>query len=279
MNSVVVGIFDTQTAGTQARGKLVSAGFAASAVSLTDQTAAAPNRPGATKADRPEKDGKIAHFFKSIFGDDDDDDDDGDGRTYREALRRGACGISVSATSDDEVDKAEKILNDCGAVDIDERSEQWRGEGWTGGAAGQAPPIAGGDTRKLNVVEEKLKVGKRAVARGGVRVHSWVEEVPVEESVKLRQEHVAVARRAVDRPATDADFEAFKEGSVEVRETSEEPVVSKSARVVGEVDIKKTVTEQDRTVSDTLRKTRVDVDKIDAKTANLAKTAKADHRG
>jgi uncharacterized protein (TIGR02271 family) len=271
MNSVLVGIFDTQAAGIEARGKLVSEGFSAGAVSLTEAAATAPGSPARTRAEPPENDGAIAKFFKSIFGD--DDDENVDSQTYREALRRGACGVSVTATSDEEVDKAEQILNDCGAVDIDERTEQWRGDGWAAGDAApqQAAPLAGGDTRKVNVVEEELKVGKRAVARGGVRVHSWIEEVPVEESVKLRQEHVDVARRAVDRPATDADFQAFKEGSVDVRETSEEAVVSKNARVVGEVDISKSVTEKDRTVQDTLRKTRVDVDKIDAETATPAR--------
>ena len=72
-----------------------------------------------------------------------------------------------------------------------------------------------------------------------------------------------VQRRAVDRPATEADFAAFKEGSVEVREMAEESVVSKQARVVGEVDIGKTVNERDETVGGTVRETQVEVEHID----------------
>jgi stress response protein YsnF len=88
-------------------------------------------------------------------------------------------------------------------------------------------------------------------------------ETPVEESVRLREERANVQRRAVDRPATEADLAAFKEGSIEVREMSEEAVVSKSARVVGEVEIGKTATEREETVPDTVRKTKIDMEKIE----------------
>jgi hypothetical protein len=112
-------------------------------------------------------------------------------------------------------------------------------------------------------VEENLAVGKRSVGKGGVRVFSRVVEVPVEETVRLREEHAEVQRRVVDRPATEADFAAFKEGSIEVRSTAEEAVVSKSARVVGEVEIGTQVTEREEVVRDTLRKTEVDVEQLD----------------
>lgn len=279
MNSVMVGMFESRTAANDARNKLLATGFAKTAVVVSDEAAAATStaaRPAAT-GERHEEEGAISRFFGSIFGS--DDDRDGYGDTCTEAIRRGHYGVSVSTASDDEMDRAEKILNDCGAVDVDERSQQWRTEGWTGGnrAAGDqslkgANPLKGGDTSKdgdtrtFDVVEEKLKVGKRAVARGGVRVFSRIVEAPVEETVHLRKEHADVQRRTVDRAATEADLAAFKEGSVEVREMSEEAVVNKDARVVGEVEIGKTVTERDETVRDTVRKTEVDVEQIDPQT-------------
>jgi hypothetical protein len=51
----------------------------------------------------------------------------------------------------------------------------------------------------LPVIEEELEVGKRQVQRGGVRVHTSVEETPVEEQVTLRRETVNVERRPVDQ--------------------------------------------------------------------------------
>ena len=53
---------------------------------------------------------------------------------------------------------------------------------------------------------------------------------------------------------------------------SEEAVVSKDARVVGEVEIGNTVSERDQTVHDTVRKTEVDVEQLDPGAA--AKTSK-----
>ena len=113
----------------------------------------------------------------------------------------------------------------------------------------------------IPVVEEELQVGKREVERGGVRVESRVEEKPVAAEVQLREEHVRVERRPVDRPVTDAD-KAFREGSLEVTERAEEAVVSKTARVVEEVVVGKQVEEHTETVSETLRRTDVDVQEV-----------------
>ncbi len=297
MNSVLVGMFDSQAQAQAARTQLISAGFAASAVSLTGG-GGATGSPAGTATDDREHEGGIAHFFRTLFGGDDDEDTtrrydrDEYGSTYQEAFRRGSYGVAVTAQSDDEASRAEDVLNAAGAVDIDERSEQWRSEGWTGGrtgayAAGATAATGLEGTQKLQEMEEELKVGKRAVARGGVRVFSRMVEVPVEESVRLREEHADIQRRAVDRPATAADFEAFKEGSVEVREMAEEAVVSKTARVVGEVEVGKQVTEREETVRDTVRKTTVDVEQLGETgrtggttgTASTAGTAGTDKTG
>jgi stress response protein YsnF len=56
-----------------------------------------------------------------------------------------------------------------------------------------------GDEARLDVVEERLNIGKRLVDRGGVRVRRVVTERPVEEQVTLRDETINVDRRTVDR--------------------------------------------------------------------------------
>jgi len=120
----------------------------------------------------------------------------------------------------------------------------------------------------LPVVEEEIDISKRTVESGGVRVSTHIEERAVEEQVNLREERVNVERRPVDRPATDADFNAFQEGTVEMRETYEEPVVRKRARVVEEVVIDRDVTEHTETVRDTVRRTDVDVDNLSGTTSS-----------
>src|SRR5690606_28020960 len=91
-------------------------------------------------------------------------------------------------------------------------------------------------------------------------------EEPAQETVRLRDEHAHIERRDADRPATEADYRAAREGSFEVRESSEEPVVSRNARVVGEVEVGKNVEEREKTVRDKVRRTDVDVDRADAAT-------------
>jgi uncharacterized protein (TIGR02271 family) len=134
------------------------------------------------------------------------------------------------------------------------------------GASGRDSGMSGTmeDQTRIPVVEESLKVGKRAVSAGGVRVFKRVTERPVEESINLRQEQVHVERRPVDRPIGEAGTDAFKEQSFELRETTEEPVVSKVARVVEEVEIGKEVTSRDETVRDTVRRTDVEVENLGA---------------
>ena len=116
---------------------------------------------------------------------------------------------------------------------------------------------------RIPVIEEELQVGKREVETGGVRVTSNVTEVPVEEQVRLREEHVTVDRHPVDRPATDADLRAAQGAVLEVTETAEEAVVAKQARVVEEVVVGKEASERTETIRDTVRHTDVDVQQLE----------------
>lgn len=131
-------------------------------------------------------------------------------------------------------------------------------------AAADARPGGKGEVT-LPVVEEQIRIGKRAVETGGVRVRSRVEEVPVEESVRLREERVHVERRPANRPVTDADARAMEGGEIEVTERSEEAVVAKRARVVEEVVVNKEVVERDEAVRDSVRRTEVEVEKLEGR--------------
>jgi stress response protein YsnF len=116
----------------------------------------------------------------------------------------------------------------------------------------------------IPVVEEEVSIGKRQVEHGKTRIHTHVEERPVEESVRLREEKVVVERHPVNRPATEADLRATEEETIEVTETVEEPVVSKRARVVEEVTVRKEAHERTETVRDKVRRKDVDVESVDA---------------
>ena len=135
----------------------------------------------------------------------------------------------------------------------------------TTGTAATAAPVTGtaaraGDTETIKVMEERLRVGKREVAGGAVRVRSYVVERPVEEQVRLHEERVTVERHPVDRPVTGAEASAFQERTIEARATSEEAVVGKEARVVEEIGIRKEASDRTETVRDTVRSTKVEVE-------------------
>ena len=114
----------------------------------------------------------------------------------------------------------------------------------------------------IPVIEENMNVGKKEVERGGIRIRQRVVEKPVEENINLREEHVKVDRKNVDRPATDRDFDQANDQDIEIREHTEVPVVNKEARVVEEIKVTKEVTNRDEKVKDTVRKTEVDVDDL-----------------
>ena len=111
----------------------------------------------------------------------------------------------------------------------------------------------------IQAAEEQLRVGKREVGGGRVRVRSYVTERPVEEQVELRQEHVSLERRPVDREVAPGEA-AFQERTIEAVERGEEAVVSKTARVTEEIGLRKDVERETETIRDTVRKQEIEVE-------------------
>ena len=210
---------------------------------------------------------------------------DEDRYAYAEGLRRGGCLLTAQVPAGLE-DQVYDVLEGSGAVDLDARTSEWQASGWkgygtegvaggtiysetgvaaTGAGAGTAAASGTGardvtegeDTVQL--MEEQVRVGKREVGRGSVRVRSYVTERPVEEQVELRQERVTVERRPVDRELQPGEA-AFQERTIEAVERGEEAVVDKTARVTEEIGIRKDVERETETVRDTVRRTEVEVE-------------------
>jgi uncharacterized protein (TIGR02271 family) len=181
---------------------------------------------------------------------------------YAEGVRRGGAVVSVFV-GDEDADRAAEIMSRHGAVDIEEKAEEWKKSGWNRFDETSDPYAHEERDREkkvLPVTEEEIQIGKREVPKGKVRIYSHVSETPVEEEVRLREEHATIERRPVDRVATGAEQEAFREESFEVRETAEEPVVSKKTRVKEEVVVGKETSEHTETIRDTVRRTDVEVE-------------------
>jgi len=183
-----------------------------------------------------------------------------DANIYGEGIRRGGIMVAVRAP-DDRAEYAAEILENNDPVDLNRHAQTWRQQGWT--RFDETGRELTGEEMTIPVMEEQLRVGKRETTTGGVRVERYVTETPVEEQVRLRDETVRVERRDVNRPASETDFDTFEEGTIEILEEHEEPVVEKQARVVGEVNVKKEARERVETVRGDVRRTDVRVTDVD----------------
>jgi uncharacterized protein (TIGR02271 family) len=196
---------------------------------------------------------------------------------YTDGVRQGGVLIVLQALPEADARQAVEILDRYNVVDIDRQGihadqstahHATQARTSTRAGSGSTALYEGGEIR-IPVVEEELRVGKRAVEAGGVRITTRVEEVPVNEQVTVRDEQVTVHRRQVDRPVSDADLSTLEQGSFEVRERDEEVVVDKQARVVEELYVKKDVEERTEQIQDTVRRTDVHVDEISGRTRQV----------
>jgi len=257
MALTLVGVFDEYTQAQQARQQLLQEGLDDASVRLSSSQEMQRSQGSSGEDHRG--------FFARLFGLDDSDAQVGD---YSEALRRGSAVVSVQLQDESRVERVSSLLRQAGAIDIDRRVEQWKAGGYEGYRADAAPYTseqAAQERDTFKVMEEQLKVGKREVELGGVRVHRRVSERPVNEQVTLREQRAVVDRRPVDRPATESELDAAFAGSdrdIELRETAEEAVVSKSARVVEEVSVGLEESQRTETINETLRRTDVDIEQV-----------------
>lgn len=233
----VIGVFDNGFEAQNAIGQLKGNGFSEDQIDLSVRDN--------MDTDTSDDDRGISNFFSNLM-----DDDNDKASHYTEVAKRGSV-VTVHASSSEEAQRAARILDQYGAIDIDERYKQYH-SGDTGTSSKESIPI----------IEEELQVGKREVETGKVSIRSRIIEKPVEESIRLRSERVTVERNPVNRPATEADI--MKDKTIEATERTEVPVVDKEARIVEEVSLNKTVEETDETIRDTVRNTEVDIDKSDS---------------
>ena len=277
MSRTITALFDTRADAEAGRQRLIDARVDADHVKIHDTSSI-----GTTGYSSPTEPGMWASIMNAFLPDE-------DRHIYEEGVRRGGFLLTADVGGH-QVDDAIQALDNAHVtgVDIDERANQWKSQGWmppTAGASMAGTAMAGaaagsvaaqdtrvtgtaGDGQRLEVVEEQLIVGKREVERGGVRVRSYVAETPVHEQVRLRSERVKVERHPVDR---GVDGDAFRERSIEMTETEEEAVVDKSALIVEEVVVTKTSGERVEQVNETVRHTDVVVEKLDDKGASQAR--------
>jgi stress response protein YsnF len=197
---------------------------------------------------------------------------------YSESVRRGGTLVSARVADQDEA-RIQAILDKYQPIDPVARGAEYRKTGWKSfdpeapaytlsqaekeRARRDLVPAAdtagtGTTSERIPIVKEQLEVGKRQTEE---RVHVRVEQVerPVEKSVSLKDERIVVERRPTgayqpkERDLAPREFE--------VTERHETPIATKRAVATEEVVVSKDVSEHTETVRDTVKETKVEVDK------------------
>jgi uncharacterized protein (TIGR02271 family) len=264
MTHTVIGLFDNKNEARVAMEELVEQGFIRESIDVSDRRYDESTTGGATTGATTNTSAgdSISNFFSSLFG-----DDETTAQSYTTLAQDADAILTVQVDTEERARAAAEILDRHGAIDVDERSAQYQQNyAQTSGTTQNTTTNTAQNTAttegemSIPVIEEELQVGKRAVERGGARIRSRIIEKPVEETLRLREEHIVVNRQPVNRAVTDSDLQNIQEGDIELTERAEEAVVSKQARVVEEVSVGKQVSEREETIRDTVRRTDVDVE-------------------
>jgi len=122
-----------------------------------------------------------------------------------------------------------------------------------------AKPRTGPEEASIQLSEEELRVGKRQVEVGGVRLRKVIRTETVNQPVELAHEEIVVER--VPAGAAKPGERAFSEQEVYIPLRREEAVVQKEARVREEVRARKQTDVERQNVSGTVRREDVEVER------------------
>ena len=254
----IVAAFDTPAHAQAAVDALKAGGFHTDDISMFDRNRVGLREPG---------------LWQRIFG-------GGlaqhEADVYTQSLERGGMVVSVRVP-DSEVAHATGILDIHRPIDVKDRAI-------TTGLAPAAkieaaavaiapkpitveqkvavsPRLAEAHDEVLRLAEEQLQVGKRMVETGMTRVRRFVTEKEVAADVTLHEEHADVLRRAITDPKYLGEID-WADATIQIRETAEQALVSKTARVVEEVALKKIGSDHVETVRDKIRRQQVEIERL-----------------
>ncbi|MGA7866192.1 MAG: YsnF/AvaK domain-containing protein [Stellaceae bacterium] len=261
----LVAVYVSRRDAEPVRDRLIEFGIPATDIRLSSADAdasPASAHTGAASHERHES------FWDWLFGSDVPEHDRG---WYHANLREGRTALSVLIRNNTERERVADILEEFNPVHMDDGTETGTAPVSMGAEKGEYAPAGSSQMRAaapeltkegeqvIPVVKEELAVGKQARERH-YRIRTYVVETPIEQQVSLRDERVIVERRPASGTVR-SDADALREREFDVVERREEPVVEKRVRPVEEVVIHREANERVETVRDTVRETKVDVDK------------------
>jgi uncharacterized protein (TIGR02271 family) len=132
----------------------------------------------------------------------------------------------------------------------------------------QSPPPTGRNEEAATVKlhQEQLKIGKRQVEAGGVRLRKVIRTETVNQPVELQREEIEVERVPGTQPAqrSEPGSKDFQEEDIFIPLRREEAVIEKESRVTEEVRVSKKPQTEKQTVSEQVRKEEVEIQRSGA---------------
>ena len=119
----------------------------------------------------------------------------------------------------------------------------------------------GQEAATVELHEEQIKVGKRQVEAGGVRLKKIIRTETVNQPVELKREEIVIERVPGNQPAQRCEpgSKDFHQQDIFIPLRREEAVIEKESRVREEVRVSKKSQTERQTVSEQVRKEDVDI--------------------
>jgi uncharacterized protein (TIGR02271 family) len=159
-------------------------------------------------------------------------------------------------------------------TEIDEarENEVHRYYGTQAGSAGRTQTGAACDTpgktsmgresqrTSMQLSEEQVKVGKREVEAGGVRLRKVIRTETVNQPVTLKREEIVIERVPADKAQSQTGKSKFSEDELYIPLRREEAVVEKETRVREEVRARKETRTDEQQISENVRREDVEIE-------------------
>lgn len=222
MAHTVFGLFDSAAQAQDAVRQLLNKGYTTDQVDLSVHLAG--NTGSSTGVDPDEVTGdSIGNFFGSLFGASDQ------ASTYSYVARQSGSLVTVHVQTEEEAHRAARILDEMGALDVDERAAQ---SGSLPGAENvnnqdRLTSVPTDESWTHASQDDPFQAGERSVDTGESRPRSRIVAARLENRVRLRQEPFRQENLSDAHTGSEVDFSTDPDRALSVENRSDgqmEPV-------------------------------------------------------
>ncbi|WWO95360.1 MAG: YsnF/AvaK domain-containing protein [Candidatus Dasytiphilus stammeri] len=259
----IVTLFDNAKHAEEAKNNLLKAGFSTYDISLIDN-----NQLKSAKILSHQHD-----IWQRLFGNSLTEEES---KVYAKAVKTGGVILSLRTNEEEDTARAMAILNDHQCIENmsantsscmknnNQSTKKYKDLQLKDAECQFSEPnydqsMSTTTDDILPLAEEQLEIGKKIVKEGFTRVRRFVTKKDVEIEVPLHEEHAAIFRRSINKNQCPDQLD-WSDSVVEITETSEQPVINKTAHIVEEIIVRKEGKDRIQKIHDTVRKQEVKIE-------------------